>query len=380
MKTLSSRARSSVSPVEPLLNPKRRLPPCLGVAARTRPAIDIATPAETPAAEGVSCELLFEIGEDVVLGVVHELTPVWRSGRVHRGGDHYEPWIPSVEIGKNDRGYPLISSLSSVSESISRLRETSHPPRAFRHRGDISPRVGVADAGEILVSVPGRREPCRVDDVELVGRRFVDHPVGKKLADAAPGADPDRQAGGKPQPRMALRRPHHGAAIGGKAEGSVVHGLQTDPAEDSWMTFSAGKTGVRYGVSFCRSESRYRFRLELYIDANHPQEAARRFKKLRDRKTEIEAAFGGTLAWEVLSKSRANRISSYYPGDVRVRDRDRWSDLRAWAINGIGPFKQALQPHTSTRCPNLGSIQKSVRCLAGTTDGRTCCGPDSCLN
>lgn len=117
------------------------------------------------------------------------------------------------------------------------------------------------------------------------------------------------------------------------------------PPKGSWMSFAAGKADVRYAVCFCRAESRYRFRLELYIDANHPEEAARRFKKLRDRKTEIEAAFGDTLEWEVLSKSRASRISSCYPEDVRVGDRQRWSELRSWAISGIGPFKQALQPH-----------------------------------
>ena len=117
------------------------------------------------------------------------------------------------------------------------------------------------------------------------------------------------------------------------------------PPKGSWMSFAAGKADVRYAVSFCRAESRYRFRLELYIDANHPEEAARRFKKLRDHKTEIEAAFGDAMEWEVLINSRASRIASYYPEDVRVRERERWSDLRAWATNRIGPFKQALQPH-----------------------------------
>ena len=70
--------------------------------------------------------------------------------------------------------------------------------------------------------------------------------------------------------------------------------------------------------------------------------------KLRDRRTEIEAAFGDRLEWEELDNSRGNRIASYFPEDVRVRNRERWADLRAWAIDRIGPFKQALQPHVDS--------------------------------
>ena len=120
------------------------------------------------------------------------------------------------------------------------------------------------------------------------------------------------------------------------------------PPKGSGMSFSAGKADLRYWVSFCRSESHYRFRLELHIDAKNPEEATRRFMDLRDRQAEIEAAYGDRLKWEVLDSSRGNRIASYYPEDVRVRDRERWSDLRAWAINRIGPFKRALQPHIDT--------------------------------
>ena len=118
-----------------------------------------------------------------------------------------------------------------------------------------------------------------------------------------------------------------------------------NPSKDSWMSFRAGKAGVFYSVCFCRPEKRYRFRLELHIDANSPEVATRRFEELRDRQTEIEAAFGDALDWEVPSDSRASRIASYYPEDVRVRDRERWGALRAWAISRMGVFKQTFQPH-----------------------------------
>jgi hypothetical protein len=117
------------------------------------------------------------------------------------------------------------------------------------------------------------------------------------------------------------------------------------PSKGSGMNFPAGKGGLVYWVSFCRPEHRYRFRIELYIDANNREEATRRFDELRDRRTEIETAFGETLEWEELDNSRGNRISSYFPEDVRVRNRERWSDLQAWAIDRMSAFKQALQPH-----------------------------------
>ena len=117
------------------------------------------------------------------------------------------------------------------------------------------------------------------------------------------------------------------------------------PSKGSGMNFPAGKGGLVYWVSFCRPERRYRFRIELYIDANNREEATRRFDELRDRRTEIETAFGHTLEWEELDNSRGNRIASYFPEDVRVRSRERWSDLRAWAIDRMSAFKQALQPH-----------------------------------
>lgn len=116
-------------------------------------------------------------------------------------------------------------------------------------------------------------------------------------------------------------------------------------SKSSGISFSAGKADLRYWVSFCRSESRYRFRLELHIDAKNPEEATRRFRDLQDRQTEIEAAYGDKLEWEGSDKSRGYRIASYYPEDVRVRNRERWSDLRTWALSRIGPFKRALQPH-----------------------------------
>ena len=53
------------------------------------------------------------------------------------------------------------------------------------------------------------------------------------------------------------------------------------PSKGRGMSFPAGKGGLVYWVSFCCPEGRYRFRIELYIDANNREEATRRFGKFR---------------------------------------------------------------------------------------------------
>ena len=117
------------------------------------------------------------------------------------------------------------------------------------------------------------------------------------------------------------------------------------PPKASWIQFPAGKTGVRYCVAFCRLDNCYRCRIELYIDKGDTEGTAQVFNALVERRNEIEKLFGGPLEWESLGNRRASRIASYYPDDVRVRERERWPSLRKWAIERMGVFRTALQPH-----------------------------------
>jgi hypothetical protein len=66
---------------------------------------------------------------------------------------------------------------------------------------------------------------------------------------------------------------------------------------------------------------------------------------LASRRNEIEKIFGEPLEWEPLDDYRARRIASYYRDDVRVREREKWPSLRKWAIERMGVFREALQPH-----------------------------------
>ena len=114
------------------------------------------------------------------------------------------------------------------------------------------------------------------------------------------------------------------------------------PPKVRWMQFPAGRTGVQYSVGFCRPDNRYQFRIELYIDTGDTEGTAQVFNALMERRDEIEKIFGELLEWKALDDSRASRIESYYPDrdDVRVREREKWPDLRKWAIECMGGLQK----------------------------------------
>lgn len=109
----------------------------------------------------------------------------------------------------------------------------------------------------------------------------------------------------------------------------------------NWLGLPAGKADVYYMVDYCAPK---RFRIELYVDAPDQDRATRRFDALKEQRTEIEKQFGEELEWERLESSRASRIASYYASDdIRVEQRDRWPELRTWAIDRLGALREALQ-------------------------------------
>ena len=114
------------------------------------------------------------------------------------------------------------------------------------------------------------------------------------------------------------------------------------PPPVNWLSLPAGKAGLSYSAGFCLPR---RFRIELYVDADDQDQATRRFDALTGRREEIEDQFGENLEWERLESRRASRIASYYQDDIGVEERDRWPDLRAWAIERLGALREALQSH-----------------------------------
>lgn len=115
------------------------------------------------------------------------------------------------------------------------------------------------------------------------------------------------------------------------------------PSRVSWFSLPAGKAGVSDAVAF---SARRRLRVDLYVDGDDPEHATGRYDDLRKRQGEIEKEFGDDLEWEHLKGRRASRIASYYgQDDVRVEERHRWPELRAWAIERVGALRKAVQSH-----------------------------------
>lgn len=117
------------------------------------------------------------------------------------------------------------------------------------------------------------------------------------------------------------------------------------PAKGNWMEFPAGLTGLHYSVNFCRSGNQWRFRVELYVNASDKETATARFNSLQQSRDAIEARIGEPLEWDPLEQNQGCRIASYYSDDVSVDDRDRWAEVRVWAVGRMGDFRDAFRSH-----------------------------------
>lgn len=118
------------------------------------------------------------------------------------------------------------------------------------------------------------------------------------------------------------------------------------PSSNHETRFPAGRTGVFYSVSRSWRDDHYRFRVALSVDIPEREEADRVYHGLVERRSEVEARFGESLTWDEAEARRARRIYAWDPsGDFRIEDRERWPEVRAWAIKRLGELRDAIQPH-----------------------------------
>ena len=120
------------------------------------------------------------------------------------------------------------------------------------------------------------------------------------------------------------------------------------PSKGHWMDFPSGKSGFRYSVNFCRRAGRPSFRFELYVDGKDADDVDRRFAHLMERRVAIDDAFEDALDWEPLDRRKASRLACYFPEEVDVHSRERWSSVRTWTLERMGPFREVVQPHIDT--------------------------------
>ena len=119
------------------------------------------------------------------------------------------------------------------------------------------------------------------------------------------------------------------------------------PPYANWMRFPTGRSGTFYSVSwFGKNKEEQGFRVEFAVDLSETEEADRIYCGLEGQRSEIEERFGERLVWDEVEGRRVRRIYARHPsGDFDIKDRERWPEVREWAIKRLGDLRDAIQPH-----------------------------------
>lgn len=106
----------------------------------------------------------------------------------------------------------------------------------------------------------------------------------------------------------------------------------------NWHSFSAGKTGYYYSVTFALSN---RARVELYIDREDTEENKKIFDEFLQQKESIEKETGFALEWERLDAKRACRIAIYKNANIYDAPEELLK-TREWMIMMLLKFKDVF--------------------------------------
>ena len=118
---------------------------------------------------------------------------------------------------------------------------------------------------------------------------------------------------------------------------------KSDPANvrhNSWMNFSAGRSGFHVGWAFAGSGQ---FRVELYVDTRDGAENKSAFDQLQKESAAIEAEMDEQLTWERLDNRRASRVFAHRDGSVESSD-SVLERLTQWAVELTPRFRDVFAP------------------------------------
>jgi hypothetical protein len=114
----------------------------------------------------------------------------------------------------------------------------------------------------------------------------------------------------------------------------------------SWLSFSAGKTGFAYSWAFKGTASK-RFTIELYIDRQDVNENAEILRKLKDKQEEIEKRLEFKLNFEELPGRRAKRVEvskDMTTGANSLPEQER-KELINWGWQTMKKFTEVVTPY-----------------------------------
>jgi hypothetical protein len=112
------------------------------------------------------------------------------------------------------------------------------------------------------------------------------------------------------------------------------------PSISSWISASAGKSGLRFNYFVRKHDAQ----VEFYINSKDTGLNKKRFQYFLRHKSEIERTFGESLDWQLLPDKRASRIR-YIISGYGLRDEAHWDELQDQLINAMIRLSHAFSPY-----------------------------------
>lgn len=112
-----------------------------------------------------------------------------------------------------------------------------------------------------------------------------------------------------------------------------------------WQSATAGKPLTKYEYNLMAKQTRVR----LVVKADSFTDEAltaknKRYKKLLDKRDEIEKAFGHKLVWEVKEKNKGSHID-YVLKKGGLYDEDKWPAIMEAMVTAMDKFATVLKPY-----------------------------------
>lgn len=106
-----------------------------------------------------------------------------------------------------------------------------------------------------------------------------------------------------------------------------------------WLTFpQAG--GQRYAVAYEKVGNQRGICVEFCVEGDDME---RIYEGLLERRSTLEGQLEEELHWKEMPKLR--KIFVLNPWGIAIEDRERWPEVREWAIQRLGDLRDALTPH-----------------------------------
>lgn len=127
-----------------------------------------------------------------------------------------------------------------------------------------------------------------------------------------------------------------------RARTSLKRFARLSPTTDYWIRAGTGVGGFYLVALIGRDGGGVR----LYVDMGPGREAETKeaFRRLQERRADIEREFGAPLEWDPGEGVRKAEVSYRVPVDAGFRDRERWPELWEAMVQALARLERAVEP------------------------------------